>query len=572
MENLIEPHGGQLVNLFCPRDKADDLKKESIEYPSLNLGSSQLFDLELLMNGGFSPLRGFMTRRQYESVLEDAALPSGLVWPIPIYLDVPEKRAGELETGRKVALRDMEGFMLAIMTVRDIWKPDKTKEALQIYGTDSLDHPGVARLFNSLGDWYVGGEIIGAAYPIHFDYKMLRMSPRETRYLFRKLGWRKIIAFETHGPFHNAHKEMTLKAAMDHGANIFLNPIVGLTHPSDLDHYTRVRCCEAIIKNYPPDSVVLSLLPLAMRLAGPREALWHAIIRKNYGCSHFMVAEDHADPHAFSDEKRFYPYNAAQQYVAEHEESTGVTMVELKKMVYLPARAQYLPLDECKDEESHTFQELSAVELKRRLDADLDIPAWYSPPEVVEVLRKAYPPRSKRGFSIFLTGLSGSGKSTLAKVMMSRFMQIGERPVTLLDGDIVRKNLSSELGFSRNHRELNITRIGFVASEIVKNRGIAICAPIAAIADARRHNRHLISGYGGYVEVYVSTPLEVCEMRDRKGLYAKARAGILKGFTGIDDPYEIPVNPEVTVDTSNITPYEAVQEIMLYLKKEGYLG
>ncbi|MCK5436516.1 MAG: bifunctional sulfate adenylyltransferase/adenylylsulfate kinase [Desulfobulbaceae bacterium] len=572
MENLIEPHGGQLVNLFCPWDKAEDFKKESIEYPSLNLDSSRLFDLELLMNGGFSPLRGFMTRREYESVLKNNTLPNGLIWPIPIYLDVPEERARELETGEKIALRDTEGFMLGVMTVSDVWKPDKTKEALRIYGTESPDHPGVARLFNSVKEWYVGGEITGTADPIHFDYKMLRMSPHETRNLFRKLGWRKIVAFEAHGPLHNAHKEMTLKAAMEHGANIFLNPIVGLTHPSDLDHYTRVRCYEAIIRNYPPDSVVLSLLPLAMRLAGPREALWHAIIRKNYGCSHFMVAENHADPHSFSDKKLFYPCNAAQQYVADHEQATGVKMVEMKKMVYIPAKAQYLPLDECKAEESHTFQELSAVELKRRLDADLDIPAWYSPPEVVEVLKKAYPPRSKRGFSIFLTGLSGSGKSTLAKVLMSRFMQIGERPVTLLDGDIVRKNLSSELGFSRHHRELNITRIGFVASEIAKNGGIAICAPIAAIADARLHNRNLISSYGGYIEVYVSTPLEVCEMRDRKGLYAKARAGILKGFTGIDDPYEIPANPEVTVDTSTITPYEATQEIMLYLKKEGYLG
>jgi sulfate adenylyltransferase len=385
------------------------------------------------------------------------------------------------------------------------------------------------------------------------------------------MGWRRIMAFDTYKPLHNAHKEMAMLAARQNKVNIFMHPIVGMTHPGDIDHYARVRCFEAIIKSFPADSVILGLLPLAMRMAGPKEALWHAIIRKNYGCTHFMVAPDHADPFSSSPHDRFYPIGSAQDYVAANENASGVTMVKFKKMAYLPSKAQYLPIEECQGKDVQLL-ELSGTELKKRLAFNLDIPTWFSPPEVVNVLKKAYPPRCKQGLTIFLTGLSGAGKSTIAKVLMSRFMQMGDRPVTLLDGDIVRKNLSSELGFSKHDRELNIIRIGFVASEITKNGGIAICAPIAPVAASRLHNRQLISKYGGYVEVHIATPLETCESRDRKGLYAKAKAGKIKGFTGIDDPYEAPKNPELVVDTTDITPDEAAEDILLYLKQEQYIS
>ncbi len=570
MGHLLEPHGGKLVNLYCPQELADSLKVQAINYTSIDLTSRQLFDLELILNGGFSPLTGFMTKKEYDSVLENGSLPNGLCWPIPVYLDIPEKLAKELTPEQPLALRDMEGFLLAIMTVSDIWQPDRLLEVKKIYGTEDRKHTGVAQILESENNYYIGGKIIGLAQPIHYDYKMLRLNPTDSRAFFQRMGWRRVIAFDSNKPLHNAHKEMLLLASRQNKANIFMHPIVGLTHPGDIDHHARVKCYDAIIKTFPSDSVFLGLLPLAMRMAGPKEALWHAILRKNYGCTHFMVAPDHADPFASSGKERFYPIGAAQKYVDEHEESIGISMVELKKMVYIPAKAQYIPVDQCNDDDSLNL-ELSATELKRRLDFDLSIPDWFSPPEVVKVLKKAYPPRSKQGLTVFLTGLSGAGKSTIAKVLMSRFLQQGDRPVTLLDGDIVRKNLSSELGFSRHDRELNIIRIGYVASEITKNGGIAICAPIAAIAKSRLHNRQLISKYGGYIEVYIGTPLETCETRDRKGLYAKAKAGKLKGFTGIDDPYEPPENPEIFIDTTDISPDEAAEDILLFLRKENYI-
>lgn len=571
MSHLIKPHGGKLINLYCSPEQAEQYKQESLNLFSMDLNPRQLFDLELLMNGGFSPLGGFMTQGEYDSVLENATLPSGLLWPIPVYLDVTEKTALQLTPQQRIVLRDMEGFMLAVMTVTDIWRPDKKQEAEAIFSSANPMHPGVARLFQETGDYYIGGKVIGVQAPVHYDNKMLRLSPAETRAIFEKLGWRRILAFETNKPLHNAHKEITIQASRENNANIFLHPIVGLTHPGDIDHYARVQCYEAIAGTYPANSAVLGLLPLAMRMAGPKEALWHAIIRKNYGCTHFIVTPDHADPFSGPGGKSFYPAGLAQEYAAEHEKAAGITVIKMKKMAYLPSKAQYLPVDACSEEEKASFARLSGTELKRRLEFDLDIPDWFSPPEVVAVLRRAYPSRSRQGITIFFTGLSGSGKSTIAKVLMSRFMQLSTRPVTLLDGDIVRKNLSSELGFSPHDRALNITRIGFVASEITKNGGIAICAPIAPLAAPRRQNRELISRYGGYVEVFVATPLEVCEGRDRKGLYAKARAGLIKGFTGIDDPYEVPEDPEVTLDTSNITPDEAAEEILFYLMKEKYL-
>lgn len=570
MGHLIEPHGGKLVDLFCSPEEKQYHTEQAIHYVSVDLTPRQLFDLELLLNGGFSPLEGFMTQKEYDSVVASGLLPTDLVWPIPVCLDVSAEFARQLAVGQCVALRDLEGFMLAVMTISDIWKPDKHEEARQIYGTDINAHPGVALLLEDVKSHYIGGKVRGIQAPLHYDYKRLRLSPAEVRENFRKLGWRRVLAFETHKPLHNAHRESTIRAARENNANIFLHPIVGTTHPGDIDHYARVRCYEAIARTYPADSVILGLLPLAMRMAGPKEALWHAIIRKNFGCTHFMVAPDHADPFAFTNGKRFYPIGSAQQYVADQNPATGVQMAPLPKMAYLPARAQYILVEESSPDERY-LEPLSATELRRRLTYDLEIPAWFSHPSVVEVLRKAYPARAKQGFTVFMTGLSGSGKSTIARVLMTRFMEKGDRPATLLDGDIVRKNLSSELKFSRRDRNLNITRIGFVASEITKNGGIALCAPIAPYRESREQNRNIISRYGGYIEVFVSTPLSVCEHRDRKGLYAKARAGIVKGLTGIDDPYEIPDHPEVTIDTTAITPEEAAEEVLLYLRKEGYL-
>jgi sulfate adenylyltransferase len=444
-------------------------------------------------------------------------------------------------------------------------------EAEKVYGCVNAEkHPGVRYLLNSAADWYVGGAIEGLHLPLHFDFKELRLTPSDTNRRFSQSGWRNIIGFHTDEYLHCAHREMVMKAARDSSCNIFLQPVVGLDHPGNIDHYTHVRCYEEIVKQFPRSMSMLSLIPLANRWAGPREALWHAIIKKNYGCSHFLVADNHGDPFAhLENDGLFYPPHAAQETVAQYGDEIGITMVPLKEMVYVEDRAEYIAKDEATPDMD--IKGISSAELKRRLENDLEIPAWFSYPEVVAELKKAFPPRSRQGFTVFLTGLSGSGKSTIAKALMIKFMEMRERPVTLLDGDIVRHNLSSELTFSKEHRNLNITRIGFVASEITKNGGIALCAPIAPYEESRQVNRELISRYGGYIEVHVATPIEVCEQRDRKGLYAKARAGTVKGVTGVSDPYIPPANPELTIDTTNITPAEAAQEILLYLEEQGYI-
>lgn len=552
--------------------RIESLKEAALGYPSVHLNKRQLCDLELLLNRAFYPLTGYLSREDYETVLEDKMrLADGTVWPIPICLDVSEDIAQSLEDGQPIALTDEEGFMLAVLTIKDIWQPDKRREAQCVFKTDDPEqHPGVRNLYEKVGPWYIGGTLEGIHLPTHYDFKELRLTPAETHRQFAQNGWRNVIGFQTEKHLHCAHKEMTLRAAREAGASIFLQPVVGLTHPGDLDHYTQVRCYQEILKKYPKNMIMLGLIPLSMRKAGPREALWHAIIRKNYGCSHFMVADDYGDPFANNGSKeRFYPRQTAQEMVRSFEKETGIKMVPLKKMVYVEDKAQYIPEDEVAPEMN--VKRISSSELRRRLENGLDIPEWFSYPEVVAELRLAYPPKSKQGLTIFITGLSGAGKSTLAKVLMVKFMEMRDRPVTLLDGDIVRRNLSSELNFSKEHRNLNIRRIGFVASEITKNHGIAICAPIAPYEESRRHNREHISRYGGYIEVYLSTPLEICEQRDRKGLYAKGRAGKIKGVTGIDDPYIPPSNPEISIDTTELTPDEAAQEVLLYLEEQGYI-
>ena len=405
--------------------------------------------------------------------------------------------------------------------------------------------------------------------PIHYDFRDLRLTPSETHRRFLQYGWRRVLGFHAREYLNCAHREMVLAAAREAGSSIFLHPAVGLEHPGNMDHYTHVHCYQEFVQQFPKNMILLGIIPLAERFAGPREALWHAMIRKNYGCSHFMVAENHADPFAGTGEDLYYPKGAAQELVASMAEETGIDMVPERSMGYVEEKAQYVFLDELEDDTA--VKDITSEELKRRLEWGLEIPAWYSYPEVVAELRRSFPPRSKQGFTIFLTGLSGSGKSTIAKVLMVRFMEMRDRPVTLLDGDIVRKNLSSELTFSKEHRDLNVTRIGFVASEITKNGGIALCAPIAPYEESRRMNRELISRYGGYIEIHVATPLEVCEQRDRKGLYAKAREGLVQGVTGISDPYIPPSRPEIKIDTSTMTPAEAVQEIFLYLEEQGYI-
>ncbi len=568
-DHLIPPHGGHLVDLFVDTPRASDLKAEAGDLASWDLTDRQLCDLELLATGAFSPLTGYHTRAEYDSVVDEMRLSDGTLWPIPITLDVDADTAALLAPGACLALCDPESVMLAVLHVTDVWKPDKLQEALRVLGSDNPEHPAVAYLLEVVGSHYVGGRLEVLELPSHFDFKTLRMSPAETRARFAKRGWTKIVAFQTRNPMHRAHLELTIRATREVSANLLIHPVVGMTKPGDIDHFTRVRAYQAIMPRYPANTAELSLLPLAMRIAGPREAVWHAIIRKNYGCTHFFVGRDHAGPgNDLSGEPFYEPYEA-QELLAAHQEEIGIEMVPFKMMVYLPDDNAYTPIDNVA--EGTKTLSISGTELRSRLADGREIPKWFSFPKVVDELRQTHPPRSRQGFTVFFTGLSGSGKSTVAKVLQIKLLEMGGRAVTLLDGDIVRKNLSSELGFSKEHRDLNIKRIGYVASEITKNGGIAICAPIAPYDAVRRTVRSMIEPHGGFNLVHVSTPLEVCEQRDRKGLYAKARAGIVKKFTGISDPYEEPGDAEVVIDTSMLSRDEAAQRIILHLETQGFI-
>ena len=568
-ENNTAPQGGSLVNLLVDDERAAILKDIVLNLPDITLNDRQLCDLELLANGAFSPLTGFMNRTDYESVLDRMRLQNDILWPLPICLDVSDLQAHNLEAGQSVALRDSEGFLLAVMHLEDIWQIDPEKEAARVYGTKDKAHPGTNYLLTRIGHYYLGGKLEVLSLPLHFDFKKLRMTPLEIRAVFKKLGWKRMASFLTRNPLHRPQFEMTINAMRQARANLLLLPIAGMTQPGDFDHYTRVRCYRHVVRHYPPDTHILSLLPLAMRMSGPREALLHAIVSKNYGCTHFIAGRDHASPGPDSNGQPYYESDEAIKLVESFSEEIGLTSIPFSEMVYLPFEDEYRSTDQVP--EGTQFISLSGSDIRDRIRSGRRIPEWATFPEVVEEMQKAYPPPRHQGFVVFFTGLSGSGKSTIAKILYARFLEIGDRPITLLDGDIVRQNLSNELSFSKEHRDINVRRIAFVASEITKNRGIAICAPIAPYAATRREIREIIEQYGGFTEVHVSTPIEVCEKRDRKGMYAKARAGLIKGFTGVDDPYEIPGSPEVRIDTTDIAPDEAAGEIMLHLQQKGFI-
>jgi len=558
-----------IAELFVSADHAQRLKAEAGSMPSWDLTARQACDLELLMNGGFSPLKGFNSQADYTNVVDKMRLADGTLWPIPITLDVSDKFAEGVAPGTRIALRDAEGVILAVMTVSDKWTPNKAHEAAQVFGADDLAHPAVNYLHNIAGPVYLGGPIEGLQAPVHYDFKGRRDTPNELRAYFKKLGWEKVVAFQTRNPLHRAHQELTFRAAREAQANLLIHPVVGMTKPGDVDHFTRVRCYEAVLDKYPQSTTTMSLLNLAMRMAGPREAVWHGLIRRNHGVTHFIVGRDHAGPGKNSAGQDFYgPYDA-QTLFTQYESEIGVKMVDFKHMVYVQERASYFPANEVPD--GCTTLDISGTELRRRLREGLDIPEWFSFPEVVTQLRKTSPARDKQGFTVFFTGLSGSGKSTVANALMVKLMEMGGRPVTLLDGDVVRKHLSSELGFSKEHRDINIKRIGYVASEITKNGGIAICAPIAPYTATRRAVREMIESYGAFIEVHVATSLDECERRDRKGLYKLARAGKIKEFTGISDPYEAPTKAELVLDTEGVEVDHCAHQVILKLESLGLI-
>lgn len=577
--------------------RVNELRALARDWPSWDLSPRQLCDLELLLDGSLAPLEGFLSREEVASVARDLRLPDGRLWAMPIVLDVPPAVAEAASACGHLALRDSEGVMLAALGVEQAFDLDGAALGAAVCGTDDPAHPGVA-LHRGLHPVALAGPVELVTPPVHYDFPALRKTPAAVRATLAARGFSRVVAFQTRNPLHRAHHELTLRAMRAHDAALLLHPAVGATKPGDLDHYTRVRCYQALLGHFPADRVELALLPLAMRMAGPREALWHAAIRRNYGATHFIVGRDHAGPGADRSGRPYYDPYAAQELVGRHQQELGITMVPFQEMVFVPAEASladptataaaaratseahegtpgappagvFLPRDEVPA--GAPVRELSGSELRRRLRTGEELPDWFTFPEVARELRRAHPPRHEMGFAVFFTGLSGAGKSTIANVLLGKLLERGGRPVTLLDGDVVRKHLSSELGFSRAHRDLNIRRIGFVASEIAKNGGIALCAPIAPYASTRAEVRAAIAEHGGFVLVHVATPLAVCESRDRKGLYAKARAGLIPEFTGISDPYEEPGDAEVTIDASVGTPLAAAERVLSYLATEGYL-
>jgi len=563
---LIEPYGGQLVDLMVPADALADVKAHASTLPSLQVSERIVCDLELLATGAFSPLDRFMGQADYQRVLDEMRLADGTLFPLPITL--PIEPNDDIQVGRDIALRNAKNELLAVMTVEEIYPWDKEECAQKAFGSTDLRHPLVAEMVR-WGRLNISGKLQVLQLPTHYDYKDLRLTPAQVRERLAGFGHPNVVAFQTRNPLHRVHEELTKRAAQSVDGVLLLHPVVGMTKPGDVDHFTRVRTYKALAENhYDPDRILLSLLPLAMRLAGPREAVWHAIIRRNYGANHLIVGRDHAGPGNDSTGKPFYgPYDA-QELVAKHEAELGVKMIPFLQFVYLPEEDRYEEIS--KVPAGAKTADISGTQVRNDyLNAGRLLPEWFTRPEVAEILAESYPPRHKQGVCIWFTGLSGAGKSTTAEVLTQLLLEFG-KTLTVLDGDVVRTHLSKGLGFSKEDRDTNIRRIGWVAAEITRHGGTTICAAISPYRAIRNEVRAMV-GSDHFVEVFVDTPLEVCEQRDYKGMYAKARRGEIKGFTGIDDPYEAPEHPEITLDTVNFTPEENARKIIDYLARQGLL-
>jgi len=567
---MIDPHGNTLVSFHLSKGELQEYSELSNTISSLTLSLKQQCDLEMISNGAFSPLLTFNNQKDYEEILLNNKLLNGAIWPIPIVLDVPDNFLKALDKNEHISLRNAEGFLLAILKVKEFWSPNKKDEANSVFKTIDQNHPGVDYLFNHTNSNYISGELVPIQSNKYFDFTHLRKSPQAVRDLFRSNHWKDVIAFQTRNPMHRAHFELTRLAMEQHNAQLLIHPVIGISKPGDIDHFTRVKCYQHIMKYYPEDSVELSLINLAMRMAGPKEALWHAIIRKNYGCNHIIIGRDHAGPGVDAEGRPYYQPYDAQEFISQYQEELEIKMIPFQEMVFAKNKKTYLPLDEIKKDEQ--IERLSGTQFKELLKQRIEIPSWYSFPEVIHELRRRYPKLHNQGLTVFFTGLSGAGKSTLANALMYKLMEMEDRPITLLDGDVVRQHLSSELGFSKEDRDIHVKRIGYVASEITKHGGVAICAPIAPYSNTRRIVRNMIDDVGSFVEIHVSTPLSVCEERDVKGLYKRARAGKILEFTGVSDPYEEPQNPEIIIDTTEISVEESSAIILDKLLSMKLLG
>jgi sulfate adenylyltransferase len=564
--DLISPCGGRLVDLSEPAESADELKDYASRLPSIVLTERSACDLELMSCGAFSPLKSFMGREDYRSVLGEMRLTNGHLFPLPITLPVDEN--ADLQLDRDVALRSSKNELLAVMTVEEIFPWNREQEASEVYGTTDLRHPLVSEM-QRWGTHNIAGRLRVLETPRHYDFLDLRMTPAETRARLSSMGRPNVVAFQTRNPLHRAHEEMTKKAIARLDGVLLLHPVVGMTKPGDIDHYTRVRTYKVLAdRYYERERIMLGLLPLAMRLAGPREALWHALIRRNYGANYLVVGRDHASPGNDSTGKPFYGRYDAQELVERHGAELGVRPLPFEEMIYLPEEDRYE--ETSRAPANAVTASISGTQVREEyLNRGRPLPVWFTRSEVAEILAEAYPARHRQGVCIWFTGLSGSGKSTTADVLAVLLNERG-RQITLLDGDVVRTNLSKGLGFSKDDRDTNVRRIGFVATEVVRHGGVAIAAAVSPYRATRNDIRNMI-GSENFIEIFVDTPLEVCEQRDLKGLYAKARRGETKGFTGIDDPYEAPLQAELTLETTTQTPAENARAIIELLSERGFV-
>jgi sulfate adenylyltransferase len=564
--SLISPYGGRLVDLVVPDDERDEARAYAGTLPSLQVSDRVVCDLELLATGGFSPVDRFMGKADVERVLGEMRLKDGSVFPIPITLPVGED--DKLALDSEITLRDSRNNMLAILRVEEIFPWDRLETSRQVLGTLDLRHPLVAEM-HSWGERNVSGPLKVLQLPPRYDFKELRLTPRQTRERLAACGHANVVAFQTRNPLHRVHEELTKRAVEEVDGTLLLHPVVGMTKPGDVDHYTRVRTYRALASGYyDPGRIVLALLPLAMRLAGPREALWHAVIRRNFGANHLIIGRDHASPGADSEGRPFYPPYAAQEMVTQYSDEIGVKVVPFRDMVYLPEEDRYVEVD--KVPSGAKTASISGTQVREHyLNSGRPLPSWFTRGEVADILAETYPPRHRQGVCVWFTGLSGSGKSTTAEVLTALLLEHG-RQVTVLDGDVVRTHLSKGLAFSREDRDTNIRRIGYVASEIVRHGGVVLCAAVSPYRATRNDARNMV-GQDHFVEVFVDTPLEVCESRDTKGMYAKARRGEIKGFTGIDDPYEAPEKAEILLETVRSDPESNARKIVEYLASRGFI-
>ncbi len=563
---LISVYGEKLVDLRVQGVIRSELISYANTLPSVQLSSRSLCDLELLAIGAFSPVDRFMGKADYNRVLEEMRLSGGTLFPIPITL--PITVADGVREGKDIALRSLKNELLAVLTIEEIFNRDARREAETVLGTTDDRHPMVAEMA-SWPPTNISGSLKVINLPIHYDFTELRRTPAQVRSELQSMGHANVVAFQTRNPVHRAHEELTKRAAQQIGGTLLIHPVVGLTKPGDIDHFTRVRSYKTLVeKHYDKRATLLSLLPLAMRMAGPREAVWHAIIRRNYGANHFIVGRDHAGPGVDSQGQSFYGLYDAQNLLQQCEGEVGVKMVPFKELVYLP--------DEHRYEEKHlvppgvTIVSISGTGVWTKYLANgKSVPNWFTRPDTAAILANSYRPNHQRGFCMWFTGLSGAGKSTIAEILTIRLMEHG-REVTLLDGDVVRTHLSKGLGFDRKDRDTNIRRIGFVASEIVRHHGVVICAAISPYSATRNEVRSMV-GDDQFVEIFVDTPIEVCEQRDTKGMYLKARRGEIKEFTGVDDPYEVPINPEIKLTTTDCAPEINARRLINYLYDRGFL-